>query len=112
MAAAFAFTDAAVANQRQKDDELNGVAGGCAAGFLAGLRGMYILHNSPSPSDDGNCYLSARSLPLAISSCAVIGAAIGTLEYAGDFRKPAAPLEARRAAFFKHPPPYSNAEAS
>ena len=37
--ATFAFTDAAVANYREKDDALNGAAGGCAAGFLAGLRG-------------------------------------------------------------------------
>ena len=39
MGAAFAFTESVVANNRQKDDALNGVAGGCAAGFLAGIRG-------------------------------------------------------------------------
>lgn len=38
MAGSFAFTDAVVANTRQTDDALNGVAGGCAAGFLAGVR--------------------------------------------------------------------------
>lgn len=37
----FAFTDSFVANTREKDDALNGVAGGCAAGFLAGVRGPY-----------------------------------------------------------------------
>lgn len=41
MGATFAFTDSAVSNIRQKDDALNGVAGGCAAGFLAGMRGTY-----------------------------------------------------------------------
>lgn len=38
MGAAFAFTEATVANQREKDDAINGLVGGCAAGFLAGLR--------------------------------------------------------------------------
>jgi hypothetical protein len=42
MGATFALTEAVVANQRQKDDALNGVAGGCAAGFLAGIRGSSI----------------------------------------------------------------------
>jgi hypothetical protein len=41
MGATFALTEAVVANQREKDDALNGVAGGCAAGFLAGLRGSF-----------------------------------------------------------------------
>jgi hypothetical protein len=40
MGATFAFTETAVANQRLKNDPLNGVAGGCAAGFLAGIRGV------------------------------------------------------------------------
>ena len=39
MGATFALAESVVANQRQKDDALNGVAGGCAAGFLAGIRG-------------------------------------------------------------------------
>ena len=38
MGAAFAFTESFVANERRKDDALNGAAGGCAAGFLAGIR--------------------------------------------------------------------------
>lgn len=41
MGAAFAFTEAVVANQRETDDALNGLAGGCAAGFLAGIRSMF-----------------------------------------------------------------------
>lgn len=40
MGASFAFTESFVANTRQRNDALNGVAGGCAAGFLAGIRGM------------------------------------------------------------------------
>ena len=39
MGATFALTEAVVSNSREKDDALNGVAGGCAAGFLAGIRG-------------------------------------------------------------------------
>jgi hypothetical protein len=38
MGGIFAATEAFVANQREVDDTLNGVAGGCAAGFLAGIR--------------------------------------------------------------------------
>lgn len=43
MGATFAFTESFVANQRQKDDALNGVAGGCAAGFLAGVKCTPLL---------------------------------------------------------------------
>ncbi|KAF8642367.1 hypothetical protein AX16_009635 [Volvariella volvacea WC 439] len=39
MGATFAFTEAVVANTRQTEDALNGAAGACAAGFLAGIRG-------------------------------------------------------------------------
>jgi hypothetical protein len=39
MGATFAFTDSYVANLRQQEDALNGAAGGCAAGLLAGARG-------------------------------------------------------------------------
>lgn len=38
MGATFAFTESVVANQRQTKDAINGAAGGCAAGFLAGIR--------------------------------------------------------------------------
>lgn len=41
MGATFAATESIVANQREKQDALNGVAGGCAAGFLAGIRGAH-----------------------------------------------------------------------
>jgi hypothetical protein len=42
MGATFAATEAAVANTRETDDSLNGAAGACAAGFLAGIRGTYL----------------------------------------------------------------------
>jgi hypothetical protein len=41
MGATFAFTETVVANQRRKNDALNGAAGACAAGFLAGIRGLF-----------------------------------------------------------------------
>jgi hypothetical protein len=44
MGATFAFTDAFVANERRKNDALNGAAGGCAAGFLAGIRCRFIVN--------------------------------------------------------------------
>ena len=43
MGATLAATEAYVANQREKDDAVNGLAGGCAAGFLLGLRSTWIL---------------------------------------------------------------------
>lgn len=39
MGATFALTESTVANYRQKNDPINGAVGGCAAGFLAGVRG-------------------------------------------------------------------------
>ncbi|KAM5531689.1 hypothetical protein V8D89_010158 [Ganoderma adspersum] len=87
MGATFALTESVVANQRQVDDSLNGAAGGCAAGFLAGIR--------------------ARSLPVALASCAVLGTAIGTLDYTGKTLAPVASesIEERRKRFFKQPRP-------
>jgi len=82
MGAAFAMTESVVANQREKKDALNGVAGGCAAGFLAGLR--------------------AHSLPVAVASCAVVGAAVGTFDYAGDLAgRSKEEKEEKRREFFK-----------
>ncbi|KAI0932099.1 hypothetical protein AcW1_000684 [Taiwanofungus camphoratus] len=86
MGATFALTEAVVANKREKDDALNGAAGACAAGFLAGIR--------------------ARSLPMAVASCAVLGAAMGTFDYGGKSLQGSGETpEERRNRFFKHPPP-------
>jgi hypothetical protein len=84
MGATFAATESIVANQRETQDALNGVAGGCAAGFLAGIR--------------------ARSLPIAVASCAVIGAAVGTFDTAGQSlrgEQEALSYEEKRKRFFK-----------
>lgn len=42
MGAVFSYTRDTVANVRSKNDAYNGAAGGCAAGFLAGIRGMLL----------------------------------------------------------------------
>ncbi|EIW86771.1 hypothetical protein CONPUDRAFT_44990 [Coniophora puteana RWD-64-598 SS2] len=85
MGAAFAITEATVANQREKEDAVNGLAGGCAAGFLAGLR--------------------TRSLPIALGSCAVVGAAMGTFDYAGELAgRSKEEKEEKRRKFFKPVP--------
>jgi len=98
MGATFAFTDSYVANLRAKEDALNGAAGGCAAGLLAGAR--------------------ARSIPLAVASCAVLGAMVGTFDAAGrnltgDGREaePRLSREERRRRFFKHDPPVQAASS-
>ncbi|KAH9898310.1 hypothetical protein C8Q73DRAFT_641557 [Cubamyces lactineus] len=93
MGATFALTESVVANQRQVDDPLNGAAGACAAGFLAGIR--------------------ARSLPMAVASCAVLGTAMGTLDYNGQTLAPskAESIEERRKRFFKQPRPTTSPEA-
>jgi hypothetical protein len=51
MGAAFAFTEGTVANARRTDDPINGVAGGCAAGFLAGIRGTLLSCSEFVPSN-------------------------------------------------------------
>lgn len=84
MGATFAFTEAAVANQRHKDDSLNSVAGGCAAGFLAGIR--------------------SRSLPAAVAGCAFLGATTGLFDRAGQFTgDPGWYDEEGRSKFLKKP---------
>ncbi|KAE9408153.1 hypothetical protein BT96DRAFT_1013623 [Gymnopus androsaceus JB14] len=65
MGAVFSFTKDTVANVRSKDDAYNGAAGGCAAGFLAGIR--------------------ARSLPMAIGGCAFLGTTLAALDMSGQF---------------------------
>jgi len=90
MGATFALTETTVANIREKDDAMNGAAGACAAGFLAGIR--------------------ARSLPVAVASCAVMGAAMGTFDFGGkSLRGTPETQEERRKRFFKHPPPTGSA---
>ncbi|GLB36096.1 putative nadh-ubiquinone oxidoreductase 21.3 kda subunit [Lyophyllum shimeji] len=85
MGATFALTESVVANQRRKDDAVNGAVGACAAGFLAGIR--------------------ARSIPMALGSCAVLGAAMGTFDYCGQLTGDASlSAEERRKRFFKQPP--------
>lgn len=101
--ATFAATESIVANQRGKQDALNGVAGGCAAGFLAGIRGArYVTfwHHVLIRS-------AARSLPIAVASCAVIGAAVGTFDTAGQSLRgdqEALSYEEKRKRFFKQNP--------
>jgi len=90
MGASFALTEAVVGNAREKEDYVNGAAGGCAAGFLAGIR--------------------ARSLPVAVASCVVIGGSMGAFDaagrLAGDRRDRESPesAEERRRRFFKQKP--------
>lgn len=84
MGATFALTESLVANQREKNDAINGAAGACAAGFLAGVR--------------------ARSIPMALGSCVIMGAAMGTFDYAGKLAgEPELSREEKRKRFFKQP---------
>ncbi|KAL7419993.1 hypothetical protein Q5752_004956 [Cryptotrichosporon argae] len=90
MGFAFSLTHSVVANVRETDDALNGAAGGCAAGFVAGLR--------------------AKSLPMAVGSCAAMATLIGTFEATGSQLTgtdrqalPRPEREERRLRFFKQP---------
>ncbi|KAL1748453.1 hypothetical protein HDZ31DRAFT_71516 [Schizophyllum fasciatum] len=86
MGATFAATEAYVGNVRKRHDYWNGVAGGCAAGFLAGVR--------------------ARSIPIALAASAGLGAMIGLFDYtAGISGEPTLTMEEKRRRFFKQPPP-------
>ncbi|BEJ14920.1 hypothetical protein CspHIS471_0406870 [Cutaneotrichosporon sp. HIS471] len=90
MGFSFSFVADYVANLRQTDDPLNGAAGGCAAGFVAGLK--------------------RGSLPVAFGACAGMATLIGTFQEAGnnltggrgDETRPE--REERRLRFFKHKP--------
>ncbi|KAJ2614956.1 hypothetical protein EV177_001790 [Coemansia sp. RSA 1804] len=66
MGGAYAGVSAATEQIRGKDDYLNDVAGGCAAGLIAGLR--------------------KRSIPVALGSCAFFAASMGTYEYSGGLQ--------------------------
>lgn len=63
MGGIFSYTDATVANFRQKDDAINGAVGGCAAGLVLGA--------------------AARSVPMMFGGCASLAALIGTFDAAG-----------------------------
>ena len=109
MGATFAFTETFVANQRQKNDPLNGMAGGCAAGFLAGIRSTF----KPYCVSKDLCFMlnlltTARSLPMAVAGCAAIGAAMGGFDYSGQLASQSATpekREERRKRFLKQPNP-------
>ena len=84
----FSYVDHAVANLAEsKDNGLAGAAGGCAAGFVSGVR--------------------TGSLPKAMGMCAFMGAAVGTYDLAGgqlgweSGRKSRAEREEDRLSFFK-----------
>lgn len=49
----------------------------------------------------------ARSLPVALASCAVLGTVVGTFDYNGQGLAPGKTesIEERRKRFFKHPRP-------
>ncbi|KAJ7103586.1 hypothetical protein B0H15DRAFT_1017275 [Mycena belliarum] len=78
--ATFAMTESVVANQRETNDALNGASGACAAGFLLGLR--------------------ARSLPVAVGGCTIMGGVMGLYDYTvstGDRKETSRPQK----GFFK-----------
>ena len=111
MGATFALTESVVANAREKDDALNGAAGACAAGFLAGIRSK-SRHSRSFPQADIVCGITERSVPIAIASCAVLGAAMGTFDYGGkSLQGSIETKEERRKRFFKHPPPTAPAHS-
>ncbi|BGP15127.1 hypothetical protein JCM10213_006540 [Rhodosporidiobolus nylandii] len=84
----FSFVDHSVANLiESKDNGIAGASGGCAAGFVSGLR--------------------TGSLPKAMGMCAFMGAAVGTYDLAGgqlgweSGKKVRSEREKERVAFFK-----------
>lgn len=95
----FAFTESLVANERQKSDPISSATGACAAGFLAGVRSTLYDFIRISQS---NSIHAARSLPTAVGSCVVLGAAVGAFDFAGTLSGAHGPsLEEKRKKFFK-----------
>jgi len=64
--ATFAMTESVVANQRQADDAISAASGACAAGFLLGI--------------------SARSLPMAVGTCGIMGGVMGLYKYTNGMK--------------------------
>ncbi|KAF8905523.1 hypothetical protein CPB84DRAFT_1676604 [Gymnopilus junonius] len=91
MGATFKFTETFVANQRRTTDPINGAAGGCAAGFLAGVR--------------------SRSIPMALGGCVLLGGAIGAFDYSGQLSASGETKEERRKRFFKQPKPLAESSS-
>lgn len=84
----FSYVDNTVANMiENKQNGIAGAAGGCAAGFVAGLR--------------------SGSLPKAMGMCAFTGSLVGTYDLTGgqlgweSGKKPRNEREKERVAFFK-----------
>lgn len=112
MGGTFALTESVLANTRQTDDALNGAAGACAAGFLAGVRSAFRSISSlipPHPRINiSDAYIfTAGSIAMGLSSCAVLAAVVGTFEYAGGELRAnlSQTREERRNSFFKNAPP-------
>lgn len=85
---AFSYVDHTVANMiEDKTNGVAGAAGGCAAGFVTGIR--------------------TGSIPKAMGMCAFMGALVGTYDLAGgqlgweQGKKPRSEREKERVAFFK-----------
>lgn len=56
--------------------------------------------------------ITERSLPIAVASCAVLGAAMGTFDYGGkSLQGSNESKEEQRKRFFKQPPPTAAAHA-
>lgn len=56
--------------------------------------------------------ITERSVPIAIASCAVLGAAMGTFDYGGkSLQGSIETREEQRKRFFKHPPPTAPAHS-
>ncbi|GAA5927286.1 uncharacterized protein JCM15063_005854 [Sporobolomyces koalae] len=85
----FSFVDHTVANMiESKDNGVAGASGGCAAGFVSGIR--------------------TGSIPKAMGMCMFMGAAVGTYDLAGgqlgweQGKKPRQQREKERIEFFKN----------
>lgn len=85
---AFAAVDHTVANMIESSDNgIAGASGGCAAGFVSGIR--------------------SGSIPKAVGMCAFMGSMVGTYDLAGgqlgweSGKKPRSEREKERESFFK-----------
>ncbi|KAF7320049.1 hypothetical protein MKEN_00789100 [Mycena kentingensis (nom. inval.)] len=75
---AYAFTESMVANERESSDAVSVASGACASGFLLGL--------------------TARSLPVAVGACGLMGAAAGMAKYTNALKGRSTPKD---GSFFK-----------
>jgi hypothetical protein len=87
MGGVFSLTECAAESLRGESDAYNAGIAGCAAGLVAGIRGMNFIDIAPCCNNLMNTkhdiLILAHSIPVMCAACAGVGATMFTYEYSG-----------------------------